>query len=427
MFKRSVEKTEVTGKSKKGWIVFFVVLGIIVLAGGIFFWKAGSVFNKISTGGGFLKNITGALPGVNKDELKGEKEDRINILALGMRGENVPGGGTLADTIIVISVKVKENKVSMISVPRDLYVDNPALGTKSKINAVYAYGEQKQKGQGLVDMKKVVGDITGLEIPYGAVINFKGFSDLVNAIGGVDIDLKEPFSETEQFNQAHVCDSFFTIPTGEFEYKYYTRSEGTRYVSAQYPLCRPDPSTLECGGTFSLPAGKQTLDGEKALCYVRSRYITSDFDRAKRQQIIIQQIKEKTLSLGTLADFGKVNDIINSLGNNAQTDMQIWEMKRMLELYKEMNNPQIFHRVLENSEAGLLYKPADDKYPGAGYIVLPIGDNYDKIREMVKNIFSLPPQAEPEIKKESGDASKTGTTTAPTPVQNNSTTTTPAQ
>jgi len=374
---------------KRKWLkAVLIVLAIVLVVGAVTLWKAGSVFNKVSTKGGFFQNIVGVLPGVN-DEVKGEEEDRINILVLGMRGANIPGGGLLADTIMVASVKPQENKVAMISIPRDFYVDNPALGTKSKINAVYAYGEQKNVGQGLEDMKKVVSDVTGLEIHYGTVINFKGFSDLVNAVGGVDLTLDKPFSEPLQFNEAHVCDpNVFTVPTGEYEYK---KNEKGKVV-AQYPLCT-NPR-VECGGEFNLPAGKQTLNGEKALCYVRARVTSSDFDRARRQQLVIQQIKEKALAVGTLTDFEKINDIIDSLGNNAQTDMQLWEMKRMFELYRGMNNPQMSQKVLENSTEGLLYNPPADRYEGAGYILLPIGDNYDKIREMAQNIFASTGQSQ---------------------------------
>ncbi len=367
---------------KKKWVKIALIVGAVVLViGTAMLWKAGNVFNKISTNGGFFQNMIGVLPGIN-NEVKGEKDDRINILVLGMRGANIPGGGLLADTIMVASVKPKENKVAMISIPRDFYVDNPALGTKSKINAVYAYGEQKKAGQGLEDMKQVVGNVTGLEIHYGTVINFKGFSDLVNAVGGVDVTLDKPFSEPMQFNEAHVCDSnVFTVPTGEYEYK---KNEKGKVV-AQYPLCT-NPK-VECGGEFNLPAGTQTLNGEKALCYVRARVTSSDFDRARRQQIVIQEIKKKALAIGTLTDFEKMSDVFDSLGNNVQTDMQLWEMKRMFELYKGMDNPQMSQKVLENSAEGLLYNPPAELYEGAGYILMPIGDNYDKIREMAKNIF----------------------------------------
>jgi anionic cell wall polymer biosynthesis LytR-Cps2A-Psr (LCP) family protein len=199
--------------------------------------------------------------------------------------------------------------------------------------------------------------------------------------------LEAPFSEPLQFREEHVCDpNVFTVPTGKYEYK---KNERGRIV-AQYPLCL-NPKNEECGGEFKLPAGKQTLNGEKALCYVRSRKTSSDFERAKRQQIIIGLIKEKLLSTGTLLNFDKVNQIFDNLGDNVRTTMEPWEMKKFFDLYSGMQNVQVYQRVLENSEEGLLYNPPAN---GAGYILLPIGNTYDRIHEMAKNIFTLPAQSD---------------------------------
>ena len=384
--------------SKKWFKVFFTILIILLIGGGFFAWKTGNLINKISEGG-ILRSLSHAIPGV-KDELKGEKDGRINVLLLGMRGEGVVGGGTLADTIIVLSILTAENKISMISIPRDLYVNNPGWGNKTKINAVYAAGEENNKKNGMKDMETVVGEVTGLPIHYGASVNFESFKQIIDAIGGVEITLDQPFQEGIQFNKPHVCDSFFTIPTGTYEdktVKYLSKSTGiykTRIV-ASYPLCTAPESTLECGGNFSLPAGKQTLSGEKALCYVRSRETSSDFERAKRQQVMIKSVKDQMLSIGTLTDFSKINGILEALGENARTDMQLWEVKAFYDLYKKNPDVQIYQRVLENSEEGLLYNPTDMPKE-VGYILLPIGDNYDRIHEMAKNIFTL--QAQSDIK-----------------------------
>lgn len=375
---------------KKKWFkILAVIFIIIVVIGGFFAWKTGNVLNKISEGGIF-NSLIHSIPGVS-NELKGEKDGRINVMLLGMRGENIPGGGTLADTIMVVSIRPEENKASIISVPRDLFVDNAGRGNKTKINDVYAAGELSGKKQGLKEMEKTLSDITGLRIEYGVSINFAGFKQLVDAIGGVDITLDKPFEEPMQFNEPHVCDPYvFTKPTGTFEYKYHKKTDGRVQTVAQYPLCT-NPNT-ECGGAFKLPAGKQTLNGEQALCYVRSRTTSNDFERAKRQQQFIKLAKEKLLNIGTLADFGKLNGILNSLGDNVRSDLQPWEMKKFYELYSRMSSPQIYQRVLENSAEGLLYNPPETKE--TGYILLPIGDSYDKIREMAKNIFTLPPQSD---------------------------------
>ncbi|MDO8241123.1 MAG: LCP family protein [Candidatus Moranbacteria bacterium] len=383
---------------KRRWVkVSMIIIAILAIGGGVFAWKAGSLLNKISDGkGGMFSSLIHSLPGVS-EELEGEKDGQVNIALLGMRGEGVAGGGLLADTIMVVSIRPVDNKISMISVPRDLYVTVPGTQDQQKINAVHAYGEQKGKGQGMQDMKKILSEVTGLNVAYAASINFEGFKKLVDNIGGITFHLDAPFSETMQFRGLEQrCDAItYTVPSGNVETKRIQRKNGTYYANPKvYPLCYAKEikkEELECGGDFALPAGDVTLNGDQALCLSRSRVTSSDFERAKRQQLIIQAIKDKLLSAGTLTDFAKLNKILNDLGDNTRTDMQAWEMKRFYDLYLTMNNPQIYQRVLENSEEGFLYNPPAN---GAGYILLPIGDNYDKIRDMAKNIFTMPAQSD---------------------------------
>jgi len=371
-------------KTRKWLKIILIILAVLFVAGGIVAFKTGYILNKVSTKGGLFSSLVHAVPGIG-DTIKGEKEGRINILLLGMRGENVLGGGLLADTIMVVSMKPAENKVAIISIPRDLYVKVPGTENQEKINAVYAHGMERGKQGGIEDMERIVGEITGMEIHYGISINFKGFTDLVNAIGGIEITLDKPFNEALQFNENHVCDGdkggVFTTPTGKYEYK---KNEKGKIV-AQYPLCTN--SNPECGGNFVLPIGLNKLDGEKALCYARARYGSNDFERSKRQQLVIQKIKEKAVNVGTLANFEKVNSVLNALGDNVRTDMQAWEMKRVFSIYQEIQNPDIIQRVLEDSEEGLLYAPQSTN--GAGYILLPRGDNYDKIKNLFQNIFTM--------------------------------------
>jgi LCP family protein required for cell wall assembly len=378
--------------------LFFVVL--LLIGGGVFAWKTGSVINKITGGNGnIFGSIVKSIPGVEK-KLKGEEAGRINILLLGMRGEGVEGGGLLADTIMVLSIHPKQNeqdttKASLVSIPRDLYVKVPGQDWQSKINGVYAEGEKRElhKG-GMDDMRTIVSEVSGLDIPYAATINFQGFKDLVNAIGGVTVTLDQPFEEGMQFRGLEKrCDGLrFTVFSGNYEEKRIQRKNGTYYANPKrYPLCFEKMTTqaiaeLECGGNFKLPAGENLLDGEKALCYARARYTSSDFDRARRQQEIIKLIKTKALSLGTLTDFSKVSAMMDSLGNNASTNMEAWEMKRLFDLYQTAGDAgNINQKVLDTTEEGLLYFPDRDRYPGAGSIILPLGDNYDRIHELFRN------------------------------------------
>jgi LCP family protein required for cell wall assembly len=377
-----------TVPTKGRWIKPALIAGAVVLAvGGAVAWRAGLVLDKISTAGsgGVFKNLIKTLPGSDND-LKGEKDGRINILLLGMRGEHMDGGGLLADSIMVLSIHPSRgegdsSRASLVSVPRDLYVTVPGTGHQSKINAVHAYGEEKGKGQGIESMKQVVGEVTGQPMHYAVSISFKGFTDLVNAVGGIDVQLKEPFSEGLQFREPKVCDPYvFNVPTKpqQFEHKYYTRKDGTKYVAKSYPLCYN--KDVECGGVFELPAGTNHLDGPKALCYARARYSSNDFERAKRQQAVLQALRQKALSAGTLTDFAKIDGIINALGDNVRTDMQGWEIKRLFDLYQKAQDAPVTQKVLEDSEEGLLYAPHATKE--TGYILLPRGDNYDRVRQL---------------------------------------------
>jgi LCP family protein required for cell wall assembly len=241
-----------------------------------------------------------------------------------MRGANDPSGGLLSDTIQVLSIEPKDNKVSLISIPRDLYVDNAALGNKSKLNAVHAYGEQKGAGQGMTYMEQEVGTITGLPIQYAVTANFDAFNQLITALGGVTVTLDKPFEESQQFNQPHVCDgNTFTTPTGTFENKIIkshtvTGANGVKHKvnikAPLYPLCTN--SHPECEGDFKLSAGTQNLNAAQALCFARSRETSNDFQRAARQQQVLQAVKDKLLSVGTLTDFNKLNGVLASLGDN---------------------------------------------------------------------------------------------------------------
>lgn len=377
-------------------VVFFLIL--FALAGTVFAFKTGMTLDKVSGGkANIFGSIVKSLPGAEQT-LKGETDGRVNILLLGMRGEGDAAGGLLADTIMVLSIHPKKgdtdtSRASLISIPRDTYVQVPGRDEKRKINAVYALGEERSHGGGgIEDMRTIISQVTGLDIPYAVTINFQGFKDLVNTIGGVTVHLDQPFEEGIQFRGiAARCDGVrFTVFSGTYEEKRIQRKNGTYYANLKrYPMCfekmtAQATSELECGGDFKLPAGDNLLDGNKALCYTRSRYTSSDFERARRQQEVIKLIKDKTLSLGTLTDFSKVSALLDSLGKNVSTNMEAWEMKHLLDLYQKAGDAgKINQKVLENSEEGLLYNPPQTKE--TGYILLPIGDNYDRIHELFKN------------------------------------------
>ncbi len=398
-FKKSSDQVTVSGplsrashsgktkmSTKKKWLI----VGVVVLAlGTIVVLTAARVLHSIAPNSNILESLVKNLPLVEK-QLQGEEDGRINIMILGMRGEGVDGGGMLTDTIMVISLRITEDeqrqkhyKVAMLSVPRDLYVTIPGTTSTTKINGVYGHGEKQRKGGGVALMKQMLEDISGQPIHYGVEVNFMGFKQIVDALGGVEITRDTEFIEPLQFHEEKVCDGanggVFTVRSGRVQTKVNERGK----VVAQYPLCYN--KTEECGGMFKVPAGTSTLNGDQALCYVRARVTSSDFDRAKRQQEVIGQIKSKALSMGVLTDFGKIQELMDAVSNNVYTDMELWEMQHLFEIYKKMgDNPDIAHKVLDNSEEGLLFSQEGDQ---RGYILLPRGDTYDRIRELFATII----------------------------------------
>ena len=98
--------------------------------------------------------------------------------------------------------------------------------------------------------------------------------------------------------------------------------------------------------------------------------------------------------MGTLTSFGKLNEILNTLGRNIGTDMSAGEMKKFYSRYSKMDNPEILQRVFENSPEGLLTVPQNAP-AAAGFILTPRAgwDNYTQIHEVSNNIFELAPQS----------------------------------
>ena len=341
-------------KKKKPWKKIWLSLGIfLLLLFGIGLSRMGYILNKISEkDGSIFSSLSNIIPLVGNDEVKGAEDGRINILLLGMRGSNMPGGGLLADTIILVSLKPEENKIALISFPRDLYVTAPDTNQKMKINSVHALGEEK--GSGIEAMKKIISQVSGLPIHYAVSLNFAGFKQLIDTLGGIDVYLETAFYETNQFVEGN-----------------------------------------ECGGEFVLPAGNNHLDGETALCYARARNNTSDFDRSKRQQVMLLALKDKMISMGFFTDFGKINSVLSAIGDNVKTDMDSGEMKTFYEKYAGLaSNAQRYQRVFENSEEGMLTTPEDSG--GAGYILIPRAgeNNYSQIQDVCANIFTLPAQSD---------------------------------
>ncbi len=334
--------------------IIIIFAFFILLSGGYMVYKANSTFDKM-TGqqNSVIKSFIKMIPLGNNffqilpieaevsiiDRLKNNELDRLNVLILGIRGTDDPNGGLLTDTIMVVSIEPKTGKIALISIPRDLYIDIPYHDYKNKINEAYVVGI-KDGGwkNGLKYSKKSVSDVTGMDIHYAVSVDFKAFKEIIDTLGGVRITLFRPFSETNQFEE----------------------------------------------GVIELPSGSQTIDGDTALLFARARFSTSDFDRAGRQQQLLLAVKEKAFSLGVVSNPVKIISILNSLGNHVKTDAELWEIKELTVLMKNIDTADVRRKVFDTSKYGFLYASRD---LNGSYILLPEGGNFDQIRDFCRDIF----------------------------------------
>lgn len=250
---------------------------------------------------------------------------RFNVVLLGIGGENHPGG-TLTDSIQVASVDTINKKIGFTSVPRDLYVMVPGKG-RTKINEAYSTGERSKKGGGGLIVRQILENVTGAPISNFVVIDFAGAKELIDQLGGIDVNVPKALND---------------------------------------PLY---PDERQIGySPFSVRAGMQHMNGSTALKYARSRETTSDFDRSARQQIIMDAIKDKALSMGVLTNPMKVNGMMGVLGKHLQTDLTIDQVRALIAIYKDAGDSN--HAVLDTSDKlGLLQSGSD---AGGRYINYPV-------------------------------------------------------
>lgn len=268
------------------------------------------------------------------EELQQDAYGHTNFLLLGTGGKEHEGGN-LTDTIIVASLDNETKLVTMLSIPRDLYLEDSLVGN-SRINENF-YKAKTHYGsttEGLDHMKNQVEKIIGVPIHYWLKVDFQGFKDLVDALGGVDVYVENSIYDP-----------------------YYPKDGTFRYE------------------TFSISEGQHHMDGETALKFARSRKTTSDFDRAKRQQDIIYAVKEKALETEILFSTEKITAILNALKENVETNIKVKEILTLGSMIDEYSKDQISHRLIHDDPTqcgGFLYTPSREFY-GGQFVLIPAG------------------------------------------------------
>lgn len=292
---------------------------------------------------GFLQTVKNFIFS-SDNVIPGDENGRINILLLGIGGSGHEGP-YLSDTNIILSIKPNTNEVAMISIPRDLAVKINSHGIR-KINNADAFGEAEQANGGGEYARKVFEKTFGISIPYYARVDFTAFKELVDAIGGITVDVQRSFVDTA-----------YPGPNDSYQ-------------------------------TISFEAGLQQINGERALIFTRSRHGSngegSDFARAKRQQLILAAFKKKILSAGTFLNPVTLQKIFTSLSQHIITNLDFGQTMYLISLAKEINSDDIKTLVIDDSPNGFL-KPILGE--DGAYLLIPKSGNFSEINSAINNIF----------------------------------------
>ncbi len=281
------------------------------------------------------------------------KPDKETILLLGKGGESQADGGNLTDTIMIAQILNPEKQINLISIPRDFLVFDEE-GYYRKINSVYSHNlsQGKTEAEAVKSLQDKITEITGINFDYYAEVDFAGFVKVVDKVGGVEVDVTEA-----------IDDPYY--PGHNYSYQ-----------------------------RFTLPAGQQTLDGETALKYARTRYTSAggDLDRSRRQQQILGNLKDRIFSLNPILDAPKIVSLLGIARETIKTDLSLTDMKSLYDTYQDSKDYTMKSLVIGNNLLTGNIKEGFRQFGIArGYILEPrIGEkNYLEIQEEIANIFDI--------------------------------------
>lgn len=270
--------------------------------------------------------------------------NKLNFLLLGVN--NNDGTGDLTDTIMLVSLDLVNRKITLISIPRDIWIEE----IKTKINSAYHYG-------GIDSAKKQILDITGQNVDYYAVVNFNSFEKIINYIGGIEVNVARAFDD-------------FRYPIS----------------GKENDLCNGDRSFACRYEHLHFDAGLQTMDGTTALKFARSREALgeegSDFARSARQELIIQAIKDKILTSKLYLDPVKIGGLIKIIQEEVVTNIKPDQYGSFGELAYKLRNDFGNANMITITEGEFLVHP---KYHFSGqWVLLPKSGNWDGLKNYIK-------------------------------------------
>ena len=228
--------------------------------------------------------------------------DRVTILLLGV--DKREDEASRSDTMILVNIDPVEKTARMLSIPRDLKVIIPGYGAQ-KINAAYAFGDADAvPGGGAGLMMRTIEANFGIDIDYYAQVDFNGFTDIVDTVGGVTLDVPYPIRDDE-----------FPGP-------------GNQYMRIHFQ------------------AGWQHMDGERVLQYARTRHDDGDGRRAVRQQQVLLALREQAITRDLIRD---APELITEVGDTVRTDLDSGQVLQLVRLASEINQSEIVQMTINDA------------------------------------------------------------------------------
>jgi polyisoprenyl-teichoic acid--peptidoglycan teichoic acid transferase len=226
--------------------------------------------------------------------------ETVNFLLIG--SDKRPGGSFRTDTMVLVILWPKEGQVSMISIPRDLWIYIPTVGMQ-RINTAYQSGELADySGGGPGLLRDTIAYNLGIRIDHTAMVEFTGFQRIVDTLGGINVPVSCPYTDW------HLIDPSY------------------------------DPNNADNWSLYTVQPGIDHMDGELALWYARSRLESSDFDRGRRQQEVLRAIFNQALSTDTL---GRIPQLYNDFSSAITTDLGLGDILKLALYAPKLTNANI--------------------------------------------------------------------------------------
>lgn len=273
----------------------------------------------------------------------------INILLMGQDNEVTGDNLARTDTMIVVSINRDTNTVSMLHLPRDLYVYMPQVGM-GRLNTVFEVGSALGwDGGPFFYMRQVILYNLGINVHYYAMVDLTGFASLIDSVGGVNLAVDCPIQDF-QIQGA-------TVPAGAI---------------------LNDPVALQ----YTLPIGFYHMTGQEALWYARSRGNSDDFDRGRRQQQVLRAALRSAREQGVLSDVTRLPGLIQEGLAVSKTDMSFDVILSLIPLALQIDPSDIETYRLIRTYHTLPWQPPDGQY-----VQLPI---YEPVFELMTDFYTPP-------------------------------------